>query len=216
VPLETEKPVFEAKSLILTQAAGRQQGVSAGGRRGGGRWRIGGDWQFWKLECVVVPVKHHHVIVHAHDQGLGSAGEWETDGEPAQLGDGGWSVFGLGGGPGVGVNLGAGGVGEQLRAEADSQDRSIGRYGALQQRDLGGEEGILGLGDIRDAHRPAEDDQRANVVQIRGHFVTLVEVTVIDANSKVPKYRHDSAWAFVPDVLEDNDIAHWAGIFREG
>jgi hypothetical protein len=114
------------------------------------------------------------------------------------------------------VDLGTGGVGEELGAEADAEDGAVGGDGALEEGDFLGEEGVIGFADVGDAHRAAEDDQGADFVEVGGDFVAGVEFALVEFDAVIAKDGDDSAGAFVGDVLEDDDVAHWWGSLGEG
>ena len=81
----------------------------------------------------------------------------------------------------AGINACPQGLCDQLRAEADAEDRTPGGEHALYQRGLGGEErmaiGLVG------GHRPAQDDEPPDPAQVtrRRFAASQIEVAVVHA-----------------------------------
>ena len=53
-------------------------------------------------------------------------------------------------------------------------------------------------------------------VEVGGDFVAGVEFALVEFDAVIAEDGDDSAGAFVGDVLEDDDVAHWWGSLGEG
>ena len=119
--------------------------------------RLRADRAAGQLDCpvrevmgVVVPLEGVEPRRQRRPDRIGGALVRQLDREPAHLGLG---------GP---VDARAGGAGDQLRAEADAEERRPALELALEQAELGPEPGVAVV--LVGMHRAAEDDHRVGVL----------------------------------------------------
>ena len=99
-------------------------------------------------------------------------------------------------------------MGEELGPEADAQDRAVALDHPRRISTSFARNGYLSLADVGDAHRPAEDDQAAHLVEVGRDLVALVEVADFDGDAEVPEDRDDAPGPFGCDVLQDDGFTH--------
>ena len=67
--------------------------------------------------------------------------------------------------------------------------------------DFLGEEGVFAALDVRYAHRPTQDDQAADFVQIGGDFIASMKPAELDRYAEITEDRDDAPRPFGLDVL---------------
>ena len=97
-------------------------------------------------------------------------------------------------------------LGDELRAEADAENRNAALDGLAHQADLGLEMRVLV--DLVDVHRAAEKHEPAVAVEGRLGVRVAAEVHVADTEAGALEERVERAEDLVGDVLADEKLAH--------
>ena len=106
----------------------------------------------------------------------------------------------------VGANLGAERLGEELRPEADAEDRHLALDRLGDQLDFACEVGVLF--DLVDVHGAAEHDHSVVPLEARARMGFAAEIHVAVAKTVVAQQGIEGAEDFVGDMLKDEQLGH--------
>ena len=106
----------------------------------------------------------------------------------------------------VGFNLGAKGARDELRTEADAEDRDTALHRIVDQAHLGNE--VRMIRHVVDAHRPPEDDEPVVAIEAGLRIRMAAEVDVTDADAGSFQQRVQGAQDLERNVLANKDLGH--------